>query len=98
MNVMTNLAIRDQVEDHLLTPKNCALVVIDYQPIQVGSVASMDRRELVTNIVAVFPTAELYRRPLVLSTGDRQTGPHQPPIPPIAAQRGGLRRNDPTHH
>jgi nicotinamidase-related amidase len=44
-NVVTSLAIRNQVEDHLLTPKNCALIVIDYQPAQVGSVASMDRRE-----------------------------------------------------
>ena len=48
---MTSLPIRSQVEDHLLTPKNCALVIIDYQPVQVGSIASMDRRALVENIV-----------------------------------------------
>ena len=33
-----NAAIRDQVGDHLLTPKNSALVVIDYQPSAVRGV------------------------------------------------------------
>jgi hypothetical protein len=49
---MTSQAIRDPVKDHLLTPENCALIIIDYQPVQVTSVASMDRRALVANIVA----------------------------------------------
>ena len=38
---MTSEPIRNQTTDHLLTPKNCALLVIDYQPVQVGSIASM---------------------------------------------------------
>jgi hypothetical protein len=50
---MTSPPVRDQTDDRLLTPKNCALIVIDYQPVQVGSIASMDRRDLVMNIVAV---------------------------------------------
>jgi hypothetical protein len=29
---MTSEAVRDPVTDHLLTPQNSALVVIDYQP------------------------------------------------------------------
>jgi hypothetical protein len=37
---MTSLPIREQTNDHLLTPKNCALLVIDYQPVQVGSIWS----------------------------------------------------------
>jgi nicotinamidase-related amidase len=57
---MTSLPIRDQVTDHLITPKNAALIVIDYQAVQVKSVASMDRRTLVANIVAVGRTAKLY--------------------------------------
>jgi hypothetical protein len=36
---MASLPARDQTNDHLPTPKNCALIVIDYQPIQVGSAA-----------------------------------------------------------
>lgn len=65
---MTSLQIRDQLSDHLLTPKNSVLIIIDYQPIQVTSVASMDRQALVTNIVAVAKTAKLYEIPIVLST------------------------------
>ena len=71
---------RDPVQDHLLTPQNSTLITIDYQPIQVTSVASMDRRTLVTNIVAVTRTAKLYRLPIVLSTVNVKTGINQPTI------------------
>jgi len=71
---------RDPVQDHLLTPQNSTLIIIDYQPIQVTSVASMDRRTLVTNIVAVTRTAKLYRLPIVLSTVNVKTGINQPTI------------------
>jgi nicotinamidase-related amidase len=50
---MTSQAIRDPAADHLLTPKNSVLIVIDYQPVQVRSIASMDRHLLVDNIVRV---------------------------------------------
>lgn len=65
---MTSQAIRDQIDDHLLTPKNSALIVIDYQPPQIGSIVSMDHRALVGNIVAVAKIAKLYQLPIVLST------------------------------
>ena len=74
------LTPRDPVNDHLLTPQNCALLVIDYQPIQVTSVASRDRRELVNNIVAVARIAKLYELPVVLSTVNVKTGINQPMI------------------
>ena len=61
----------------MLTPQNCALLVIDYQPIQVTSVASRDRRELVNNIVAVARIAKLYELPVVLSTVNVKTGINQ---------------------
>jgi nicotinamidase-related amidase len=77
---MTSQAIRDPVKDRLLTPENCALIIIDYQPVQVGSVASMDRRALVANIVALARTAKLYRLPIVLSTVNVKTGINQPTI------------------
>ena len=87
---MTSMAMRNQVEDHLLTPKNCVLIVIDYQPIQVGSVASMDRRELVTNIVAVARTAKLFGVPIVLSTVNVKTGANQPTIHQLAGVLDGI--------
>jgi nicotinamidase-related amidase len=71
---MTSQAIRDPVKDNLLTPQNSALIIIDYQPIQVTSVASMDRRMLVQNIVAVAKLAKLFQLPIVLSTVNAKTG------------------------
>jgi len=76
--------IRDPATDSLLTPQNAALVVIDYQPVQVGSIASMDRRLLVANIVAVVRTAKLYGLPIVLTTVNVKTGINKPTIPEIA--------------
>ena len=36
-------AIRDPLADHLITPQNSALILIDYQPAQVEAVRSMDQ-------------------------------------------------------
>src|SRR5579862_8423353 len=93
---MTSLPTRDQSSDHLLTPKNCALLVIDYQPIQVGSIASMDRRDLVMNIVAVARTAKVYGLPIVLSTVNVKTGANQPTIPQLAKVLDGIAALDRT--
>lgn len=65
---MSSELMRDPTTDHLLTPKNSALLIIDYQPLQVSSVASTDRRELVINITAVTRLAKLFALPIVLST------------------------------
>ena len=35
--------MRDPIGDHLLTPQNAALLVIDYQHSQIAAVQSMDR-------------------------------------------------------
>jgi nicotinamidase-related amidase len=77
---MTSETKRDPVKDQLLTPQNSALIIIDYQPVQVTSVASMDRQKLVSNIVAVARTAKLYGLPIVLSTVNVKTGKNQPTI------------------
>lgn len=93
---MTSLPIRNQVEDHLLTPKNSALLIIDYQPIQVSSIASMDRRELVTNIVAVAKTAKLYELPIVLSTVNVKTLGNKPTIHQLTDVLEGIEAIDRT--
>jgi hypothetical protein len=61
-NTKTSQSIRDQVKDHLITPKNSALILIDYQLPQVAPIVSMDRRLLVENIVVVAGLAKLYAR------------------------------------
>jgi nicotinamidase-related amidase len=52
----------------LLTPQNCALLVIDYQPSQIQTVTSVDHDLLVRNIVSVARLAKAYGLPIVLST------------------------------
>jgi nicotinamidase-related amidase len=66
--IMTSQPIRDQMDDHLITAKNTALLIIDYQPNQLSAVASIDHVSLVANIVAVARVAKLYGLPIVLST------------------------------
>jgi nicotinamidase-related amidase len=70
--------VRNPLEDHLLTPSNAALLIIDFQPVQVSSIASMDRRMLVANIFAVARTAKLFGLPVVLSTVNVATGINTP--------------------
>jgi nicotinamidase-related amidase len=71
---------RDASNDHLLTPQNAAVVIIDFQPVQVSSIASRSKRELVANITALARIAKLYEMPVVLSTVNVKTGRNQPTI------------------
>jgi nicotinamidase-related amidase len=80
---MTSEAIRDPLKDHLLTPQNSAFIIIDYQPIQVSSIRSMDQKELVFNIVHTAKAAINYRLPIVHSTVNVATGKNKPPIQPL---------------
>lgn len=80
---MTSETIRDPAADHLLTPQNSAFIVIDYQPVQVNSIASMDRQLLINNIVGAAKAAVVYGLPIIHSTVNVQTGLNQPPIPQL---------------
>jgi nicotinamidase-related amidase len=80
---MSSEPIRDPITDHLLTPRNAAFVVIDYQPVQVNSIASMERQRLVSNIVRAAKAAVIYGLPIVHSTVNVQTGVNKPPIGPL---------------
>lgn len=77
---MASEPIRDPVKDRLLTPKNSAFIIIDYQPVQVNSIASMDRQLLVNNIVGASMAAVAYGLPIVHSTVNVKTGLNKPPI------------------
>jgi nicotinamidase-related amidase len=77
-------AIRDQLGDHLLTPKNSALLVIDYQPSQLAGVRSMDRDLLLKNVVSTAKVAKLFGLPIVHSTINVRTGRGKPTLPPLA--------------
>ncbi len=81
---MASLPVRDPVGDHLLTPKNAALAVIDYQPSQFAGVGSMDRDLLLENIVSTVKTAKAFELPIVHSTINVATGRGQPTVPDLA--------------
>jgi hypothetical protein len=63
--LMSSQAVRDPLKDELLTPQNAALIIIDYQPVQVNSIASMDRQLLVNNIVGVAKLGVAFRLPII---------------------------------
>ncbi|WP_159875293.1 hydrolase [Aquitalea denitrificans] len=77
---MTSETIRDAKTDHLLTPQNAAFIIIDYQPVQVNSIASMDRQLLINNIVGTAKTAVAFGLPIVHTTVNVTSGLNKPPI------------------
>jgi len=93
---MTSQPIRDQVDDHLITPKNSALIIIDYQPNQLNAVASIDHLTLVANIVAVAKVAKLYEVPIVHSTVNVKNLGSAPTIRQLAEVLEGIEAIDRT--
>src|ERR1700745_10721 len=82
---MIGSPIRDPITDHLLTPQNSALVVIDYQPSQFQTVTSIDRKTLPDNIVSVARLARALVLPVVLSTVGVNSRGQAPTIPELRA-------------
>ena len=93
---MTSEPVRDPLADHLLTPQNCALIIIDYQPVQIGSIRSMDQDLMVDRIVHLARFAMLYRLPVILSTVNVSTGRNQPTIGPLQDALPGITAVDRT--
>ena len=93
---MTSEAIRDPAKDHLLTPQNSAFLIIDYQPVQVNSIASMDRQLLVNIIVGASRASVAYGLPIIHSTVNVKTGLNKPPIPQIRKALDGIPTIDRT--
>jgi nicotinamidase-related amidase len=81
---MASAPIRDQLGDHLITPLNAALVVIDYQPSQFATVRSMDPDLLRKNIVSTVKAARAFGLPIVHSTVNVASGQQQPTVPELA--------------
>ena len=61
--------------DALLTPENCALLLIDHQPSQLANVNSHDPTMVINNVTGLARTAKTFDVPTVLTT--------------VAAKRGG---------
>jgi hypothetical protein len=93
---MASEKIRNPQTDQLLSPENSAFIIIDYQPIQVSSIRSMARDELVFNITSVAKAAVNYNLPIVHSTVNVATGRNKPPIQELQAVLGHLPTYDRT--
>src|SRR3954462_247733 len=52
----------------LLTPDNCAVVLIDHQPLMAFAVQSIDRQTLVNNVVGLAKAAKIFDVPVVLTS------------------------------
>jgi len=93
---MASNEIRDPKNDHLLTPENATLIIIDYQPVQVNSIASMDRQLLLNNIAGTAQAAKLFKMPIVLSTVNVQTGHNKETVPQLKKHLEGIKSYDRT--
>lgn len=60
--------IRDPKSDQLLTPENCVLTLIDYQPEQYQTITSSSRERIDLNVGVLTRIAMTYDVPVVLST------------------------------
>jgi nicotinamidase-related amidase len=81
-------AVRDPLADHLLTPQNAALILIDYQPSQIAAVRSMDPDLVLKNIVSTVKTANAFGLPIVHSTINVSSGRGKPTVPELAELLG----------
>lgn len=52
----------------MISPTNCALALIDFQPAMFSGVHSHDRTTIVQNVQVVAKAAKLFKLPLILST------------------------------
>ncbi|HEY4434461.1 MAG TPA: hydrolase, partial [Candidatus Cybelea sp.] len=88
---MASSPVRDPLADHLITPQNAALLVIDYQPSQFATVRSSDTGLLLKNIVTTVKLAKVFNVPIVHSTVNVASGQQKPTVPELA----GLLADDP---
>lgn len=93
---MASKPIRDPAKDHLLTLKNSALIIIDYQPAHVNSIPSMDRQKLIDNIVGVAKIGLTYELPIIHTTVNVKTGINKPAIPQLRKVLRGVETIDRT--
>jgi nicotinamidase-related amidase len=81
---MGSAPVRDPLADHLITPQNAALVLIDYQPSQFAVIRSMDPGLLLKNIASTVKTVKTFGLPIVHSTVNVKSGKVGPTVPELS--------------
>lgn len=88
--------VRDPETDHLLTPANCAIVFIDFQPGQYATVGSTTRAEIDLGAVTLAKLAHSYRIPTVVTTVAVDMGVNEPTVAEIMDELPGVSQIDRT--
>src|SRR5258708_4416088 len=52
----------------LLTPDNCALLLIDHQPFQFGTLGSANSQTVLNNVIGLAKTAKVFKVPTLLTS------------------------------
>src|SRR6201991_2031861 len=55
-------------EKGLLTPDNCVVAMIDFQPQMLFGVGSHDRQAIINNVVALAKASRVFGLPIILSS------------------------------
>ncbi|WP_029906203.1 hydrolase [Prevotella sp. 10(H)] len=93
---MSSYPKRDPQTDPLISPENSVLLIIDYQPIQITSINSMDKRDLIMNMGVLAELAQAFNLPVILSTVNVRTGANKDTIPQIKDKLGDIVSYDRT--
>ncbi|MFF8895498.1 hydrolase [Brevibacterium casei] len=80
----------------MLTPSNCAIALIDYQPEQFSTVGSTTRDEILLGVVTLAKLSRAYEIPTVLSTVGVDLGVNTGTISEIRDELPGLEEIDRT--
>jgi nicotinamidase-related amidase len=62
----------DSTDKGLLTPGNCVVIFIDHQPQMSFGVASIDRQNLLNNVLVLAKAAKIFGVPVILSAVESQ--------------------------
>lgn len=87
---------RDPETDHLLTPQNCVMALIDFQPEQYSTVTTATREQIDLSVVAMCRLATSYNVPVVLSTVGVDMGVNQGTARNIRDELPGVEEIDRT--
>ena len=92
---MSRLDIPGSEIQSLLTPENCALTLIDYQPQPVFHIQSIDRQLLINNVTGLAKTARLFAIPTIVTTvlADEFAGPLLPELRDVFPDAEVIDRN-----
>lgn len=88
--------MRDPTTDPLLTPENCVLALIDFQPGQYATVTSASRAEINLGVVTLAKVATAYGIPTVVTTVAVDMGVNEGTVPEIMNELPGVTEIDRT--